>query len=198
MLSSVFSFLIAICQFLEWLYALPVAMPLLRPLEPPDSHFLNAAEGWLELGCPSDADQELDKIDLSLHSHPDVLKLRCEVCCRSKQWDKMIEIAKQMIQLFPERPEGWINRSNALHFLQNYQEAYDTLRPALERFPESPHLRYNLACFCCRMNRLEEAQNWLKQAFSIKGGSALRPLALADPDLAPLRHRIKRGGDEAS
>lgn len=167
-------------------------MPFRRLLEPPDSHFLNAAEGWLDLGCPVDADQELDHIAQHLQSHPDVLKLRCEICCRFRKWDKMLEISKQMIQLFPERPEGWINQSNALHFLKHYQEAYERLRPALDLFPDSPHMRYNLACFCCRMNRLDEAQTWLRQAFSIKGGSALRTLALADPDLAPLHKQIKK------
>jgi hypothetical protein len=45
-------------------------------LSPRDVHFLEAAEGWLELGRWHDADVELDEISAVVQEHPDVLFLR--------------------------------------------------------------------------------------------------------------------------
>lgn len=161
-------------------------MSKFKPFEPPDSHYLNAAEGWLGLGNPVEASAELERINPQLRVHPDVLRLQCEIAMRAEQWEAAFDSAQAMIQLAPERPEGWTNRSNALHFLKRYEQAYACLLPALATFPDQPHLRYNLACFCSRMNRLDEARKWLDQAFSMAGGKALRAVAMRDPDLEPL------------
>jgi hypothetical protein len=50
-----------------------------KPLEPPDSIHLQAAQGWLELGDHIEASEELEKITPQLRAHPDVLKARWEV-----------------------------------------------------------------------------------------------------------------------
>jgi tetratricopeptide (TPR) repeat protein len=117
--------------------------------------------------------------------------VRCEICGRAKNWEAVLELADAMISETPEDPYGWISRSNALHFLKRYQEAYDRLLPALDKFPGNGEMRYNLACFCCRMNRIDEARQWLNKAFSLEPGSKLRAAALADPDLEPLWAEIR-------
>jgi hypothetical protein len=48
----------------------------MKPLEPPDSLHLQAAQGWLELGSHIEANEELEKIAPQLRAHPDVLKVR--------------------------------------------------------------------------------------------------------------------------
>ena len=45
------------------------------PFSPPDSHHLEAAKGWLELGNPEEAFEELGLIEPQLRGHPDVLEL---------------------------------------------------------------------------------------------------------------------------
>ena len=34
----------------------------MTPVEPPDSFYLSAAQGWMELGDPAEAQAELDKV----------------------------------------------------------------------------------------------------------------------------------------
>jgi hypothetical protein len=48
----------------------------MKPLEPPNSFHLQAAQGWLELHAFAEADAELDKIIASLRTHPKVLARR--------------------------------------------------------------------------------------------------------------------------
>ena len=48
----------------------------MKPLALPDSHHLQAAQGWCELHAYPEADAELDKIDASLRAHPKVLEVR--------------------------------------------------------------------------------------------------------------------------
>jgi hypothetical protein len=42
----------------------------MKPLQPPDSHHVHAALGWLELGNHIEADAELDNIDGPLRRIP--------------------------------------------------------------------------------------------------------------------------------
>jgi hypothetical protein len=46
--------------------------PTVKPLEPPDTHHLNAVLGWLELGNHVEANAELEKVTPVLRSHPAV------------------------------------------------------------------------------------------------------------------------------
>ena len=48
----------------------------MKPLTPPDSFHLKAAEGWFELGNHLEANEELEKIAPKLRVHPDVLEIR--------------------------------------------------------------------------------------------------------------------------
>ena len=47
-----------------------------QTLEPPDSHHLNHAIGWLGLGCVVDARAELAQISPEWQEHPEVLEVR--------------------------------------------------------------------------------------------------------------------------
>ena len=48
----------------------------MKPLQPPDSMHLTAAQGWLELGNHEEAFEELEQIDAPLRGHLDVLEVR--------------------------------------------------------------------------------------------------------------------------
>jgi len=59
------------------------------------------------------------------------------------------------------------------------------LLPAQDRFPKNATVPYNLACYCCQLNRLDEAEKWLKKAMAINE-SHVKRMAIDDPDLKPL------------
>ena len=43
-------------------------------------------------------------------------------------------------------------------------DAPPALRPAFEKFPKVSVIPYNLACYACQMNKLDEARVWLRRA----------------------------------
>ena len=48
-------------------------------MHPPNSHHLEAAEGWLELGNHEAAFDELEEIEPKLRGHPEVLEVRWRI-----------------------------------------------------------------------------------------------------------------------
>ena len=54
-----------------------------------------------------------------------------------------------------------------------------------DKFPKVWTIPYNLACYCCKLGRVDECQDWLKKAMAIDK-LAVQRAALDDPDLKPL------------
>lgn len=146
---------------------------------------MNAAEGWLELGDHVAANDELDNITPQLLVHPDVLEMRWQIYAKEKKWDACVDIAAAVVKLVPGRPTGWLHRSFALHELERTQEAFDNLLAVADRFPDEWTVPYNLACYCSQLQRLEEAEKWLKKAMVINE-KIVKRAAIDDPDLVPL------------
>jgi tetratricopeptide (TPR) repeat protein len=163
----------------------------MKELQPPDSLHLQAAEGWLELGVPLGAQEELEKITPEFKAHPEVLNTRWEICAARKQWESALELAAALIQLDPENPLAWIRRSYALHELKRTAEARDNLLRVVDRFPISATMRYNLACYECQLSRLDQAKKWLHKAFQLDQPDHIKATALEDPDLEPLWQYIR-------
>ncbi len=162
----------------------------MNPLPLADQRHLQAAEGWLGLGDHLAANEELDQITPELRAHPLVLKVRYEVYSAAKRWDGAVEIAKTVARLLPDNPWGKVHLAFALHELKRTQEAYDTVRPVVDQFPQDWQMRYNLACYCCQLGNLQEAMEWLRKAIELAGAKDIRQLALDDNDLQPLWLRI--------
>ncbi|MGA3265395.1 MAG: tetratricopeptide repeat protein [Verrucomicrobiota bacterium] len=157
----------------------------MKPLQPPDSHHLLAAQGWFELGNHLEANEELEKVTPTLRAHPDVLELRWQIYAKEKKWEACVDIATAVIKLAPENCNGWVHRSFALHELKRTKEAFDLLLPAADQFPRVWTVPYNLACYCAQLGRLDECQEWFKEAMAIDEQTVKRA-AIDDPDLKPL------------
>jgi len=157
----------------------------MKRLSPPDSHHLKAAEGWLELGDPLQANEELEKIMPQLRVHPDALEIRWQIYAKEKKWEACVDIAATIVKFAPEKQSGWIQRSFALHELKRTEEAFDNLLPVAERFSDVWTIPYNLACYCSQLQRLDEAQKWFKKAMAIDE-KTVKQAAVDDPDLLPL------------
>jgi tetratricopeptide (TPR) repeat protein len=157
----------------------------MNSLEPPDSHCLKSAQGWLELGNHLEANEELEKISPEKRVHPDVLDVRWHIFAKAGKWAACVDIASAIIKLAPDRSGGWIHRSFAMHELKRTQDAFDYLLPAAENFPRVWMIPYNLACYCAQLGRLNESQDWLKKAVAINEQPVKRA-AIDDPDLLPL------------
>jgi tetratricopeptide (TPR) repeat protein len=168
------------------------AAAMTESLEPPDSHHLNAAEGWLGLGNVEEAEQELLKLSAAVVQHPEVLRIRYHLHEKAKQWERGAEIGQLLCQKVPEAPFGWIHLAYALHELRRTREAYNVLLPVLDKFPDEYVIRYNLACYSCQMGKLEEARGWLKKAIGLVGAETIKEMAATDPDLTLLHAEIRQ------
>ncbi len=165
----------------------------MEPLGPPDSHYLKAAIGWLELGCRGDALIELEQISPDSQSHPAVLEMRWVILAEEKKWEAALDVAQKLLSCAPDSASGWLNRAYALRRAPQggLEKAWDALRPAAEKFPKEPTVFYNLSCYACQMDRLDEARQWFQRALKAGKKDEIKLMALADADLKPLWEEIR-------
>ena len=167
----------------------------LRMLNPPDSHHLTAAIGWLELGNHSEAGNEISRITPEHWEHPDVLEVRWQVCAAGKSWDAAMAAAQRLIEVAPDRVAAWLHLAYAIRRSSkgSLQLAADALRPAYDKFPEAALVPYNLACYAAQLGQLEAASDWLKKAIRLSDkGDTIKMMALAVEDLRALRPIIPK------
>lgn len=159
----------------------------MEPLAIPDTHHLRAAQGWLELGNPREAEIELAKLSPASQGHPDAIEARWQVKAQRKQWEACCDLGRTLTRVAPAQPRSWVHLSYALHELRRTAEARDNLLRVVERFPRQALLRYNLACYECQLNQPGEAMRWLRAALQLaEEPDNLKQMALADVDLQPL------------
>jgi predicted Zn-dependent protease len=155
-------------------------------LEYPDTFYLRAAQGWLELGNSAEALAELNAMTEAARNHPQSLELRWEVALKTKGFEEALAIAEALCQHAPASSFGGIHRSYCLHELKRTQEAWDTLLPLAEIFPQEWLICYNLACYACQLGRLAEGRTWFSRALKLGDSVEVKALAAEDPDLKPL------------
>jgi len=158
------------------------------PLAPPDSHHLDAAIGWLGLGCADDARAELEEISAVHQIHTAVLEVRWTLCAHEKRWSDSLTIAELELKIAPDEATGWLHRAYALRRVSDggLSQAWNALLPAAEQFPAEPVIAYNLSCYACQMHQLDTARTWLHRAIRAGQKDAIKKMALADDDLQPL------------
>src|SRR5687767_1451244 len=105
-------------------------------LEPPDSHHLRAAIGWMELGNQTEAHAELDKIASELRLHPDVLSATWSIHAKGKNWKASHDVASTFTRQAPENFEAWVDLSISLYRLGRTQDAWDALAGVADQFPD--------------------------------------------------------------
>ena len=151
-------------------------------MQPPNSHHLEAAHGWLELGNHEAAFDELEKIEPKLRGHPDVLEVRVDIYANAGKWDYCVENGDALVRVTPERPSGWLKRSHALHQLGKTQEAYDALHDGLYQLRDEHEAWYDLARYSCALDDVERARKMIEKAIEL-GGGAVKLRALDDEGL---------------
>lgn len=165
----------------------------MKTLEPPDTHHLSAAVGWVELGNAAEAEAELACVNPALRDHPGVLEVRWLVLAKREDWVEGLAIARQLVRTAPDLVSGWLHQAYALRRVPDggLQQAWDALLPAFNLFPAEPTIPFNLSCYACQMGRLDDARVWLKRALKIGGRDHIKAMALADADLEPLHNEIR-------
>lgn len=152
----------------------------------PDHFFLRAARGWLELGNHREAEAELAQVRPEFAAHPDVLEARFQSLVGQRRHAEALGIARQQVAVDAVDHRGHLNLGNALFWLEQPEAACDAVTAVLDRFPAISALPYNLACYCVRMGRLDQARAWLDRSFASGRRENIIAYALTDPDLEAL------------
>ncbi len=158
--------------------------------EPPDSHHLNAAQGWLGLGDHVEAGAELNLIAPALQGRPEVLEARWQIHAKTRNWEQCLEMGNALLAAEPKLAQSWIHRAYALHELKRTREAFDALLTAAKIFPKEWLIQYNLACYCCRLREYDRALRLLEHACKLGDARQIKEMALQDADLQELWERV--------
>ncbi len=157
--------------------------------EPPDTFHLSAAIGWLELGNPAEASEELDKITPSLLATPEVLSVRSSIYFSFKNWQEADSVTRILVELQPEVPSHSTNLAYAARRKPDGSllEAKEILLKAADLFPREFIICYNLCCYESQLGNLEQAKIWLHRAYELGDRKTIQEMAREDADLEPLR-----------
>ena len=150
---------------------------------------LQYANGYLDLGMTKEAALELNAIPDNQQSRPEVRTMKIRLHLKSRQWKKMADVAKALVEHSPEIAFGWVNWAYALRELNRNKKAKEIATEGLLQHPNEAVLWFNLACYCSLLGEVEEASNHLDKAISIE--KSFEAEAVDDPDLDNLWNWIR-------
>ena len=152
-------------------------------MTPFDRH-LHAAVGFLELGMPLDANEEIESIEPELKTLSEVLAVRLRIFRALGKWELMGAVARQLTIQQPDDPEWFISLAFATRRTIGVQEALAVLAQVANRFPTCADILYDLSCYAAQLGHLTSARARLAEA--IKLDAVYQDRALAEPDLVAL------------
>jgi predicted Zn-dependent protease len=166
-----------------------------KTLPHPDCLHFDAAVGWLMLGDTRSALAELERLQPESRNTAPVLEVEWGLHAQMEDWEQAFATAERLLAAAPDSAAGWIHRAYALRRKPggSLPQAWDALRPALDRFPKNVLVTYNLACYAAQLGRPDdEAWTLFQQALdAAKDSGEIVAMALKDSDLEPLWARIR-------
>ena len=143
------------------------------------------AQGYLGLDMLREARAELDAIPRSDQSHSDVLAMRVDLHLAAREWEVVIEIARGLVDRYPENEHAWIGWAYALREVNRIEEARSVLLEAeAQHGRTSAVLHYNLACYDALLGALKSARTRLAKACRME--KRFEEECRLDPDLRAL------------
>lgn len=145
---------------------------------------LQAALGYLHLGMPEDAAEELDLLPAARRDDPAVLRIRSLIHSETHAWEALRETSSRLTILAPGDSQHWIWLAYATRRCRSLPEAEAILIDALKLHPAEAMIHFNLACYSAQTGSISEARTYLKEAIRLR--PAIAAMAMEDPDLTPL------------
>jgi tetratricopeptide (TPR) repeat protein len=125
---------------------------------------IRAASGWLELGMPEDALNELKSLKGEDSKRVKVLELTLAAEMARKNWSAASESAIGLCKLEVDEPDYFLSAAFCLHEMGLTDEAMKWLLRGPDALSEMAVYHYNLACYLWKLNEKERARNHLSQA----------------------------------
>jgi len=150
-------------------------------MTPTDQLHLNAAAGFLQIGEPMDAWNELEEITAANRAEVEVLTVRLAVCRGLEKWELAEEVARHLIKHDPHNVMHVVALAEVMGHREGPVAAAAVYEFAIDRFPDLAMLRVSLAVELVKAGQVEDAKRVLKTAFELDPD--LRMVALDHPGL---------------
>ena len=146
---------------------------------------LEAAEGFLALGMPMEAHDELESIAPEARHLSEVLEVRLGIFENLERWELVQTVAATLTKRDPQNLRAWLAWKTAERRQGGDDEARRVLSAGITaNSGRNGELWLALACMACDVGNLDRAKDALHKAIDTDG--KLRFCALQDPALAPL------------
>jgi tetratricopeptide (TPR) repeat protein len=142
---------------------------------------IRAASGWVELGMPADALNELKSLPADQSGDRTVLQLKLSAEMALQQWKDAAETAKRLCMESVDEPDYFLSAAFCLHELGETEEARKWLLRGPEILSEMAVFHYNMACYLWTLGEKERAHNHLAKAFEMD--ESFKESARHDKDL---------------
>jgi len=118
--------------------------------------------------------------------------MEVEIFQHQEDWNSMVEVAHGLRMEFPDEVQWWIADAYATRRNKSIQEAREILLEALVCHYEDGTIRYNLACYACKLGSMGECMDFLKEA--AKRDERFKLMAMEDEDLESVRETLRQMG----
>jgi len=145
---------------------------------------LMAVDGYLTLGMPREAREELDAIEPAQQHASPVIRARIRILLHRRKWRAAEALALEGSHRYPDENEFMVQRAFALHQQERGDEAVKVLLNAPDWIRRTGILHYNLACYEAQLGDIGTARQCIRAAIRIN--KAFRRNAKKDPDLQRL------------
>ncbi len=142
---------------------------------------IRAASGWLELGMPADALNELKNLPKESKDERVVLELRLAAEMAMQDWKHGAETAKALCMEAVDEPDFFLSAAFCLHEIGETNEAMKCLLRGPEVLSEMAVYHYNMACYLWTIGEKDCAHNYLAKAFEMD--DSFKEAARYDKDL---------------
>ena len=150
-----------------------------------DRKRLEAADGFLALGMPMEAHDELESIAPEARHLSEMLEVRLGIFQTLERWELVQTVAATLTKRDPQNLRAWIAWATAERRQGRQDETRRVLSAGITaNCGRSGELWIALACLECEAGNLDRAKEAVETA--IKSDGNLRLRALDEPALAPL------------
>jgi len=143
------------------------------------------AEGYLELGMPQYALDNLDRLGGDENLGPRGLFLRGEALKELQRYQEALSTLKRAAEAMPGVVHVLLSLAWCYKRTERVDAAIESMEQALEMEPERALLHYNLACYLSLAGNKARALVHLSRAFELE--SEYRALVDGEPDFDPIR-----------
>ena len=145
-------------------------------------------EGYCGLGMYDEALARINRARRKGDHSLTLSFLRTRILRAAGRFLELRKTAERLRRLRPEEPEVWVSLADAVRHHDSLQHGRSILLEAERKFPDNPHIKFQLGCYHCQLQDLEKARSYVQAAIRID--QAWADAAKEDEDLAPLRQKI--------